>query len=86
METLNRCNQKMVTILLWVNEMKESEKENGGTFWYNDLWNLSAFIGVVLQDIDRLFLEEQMGFLRNLALKDLQRNVNRAIRAYRNLL
>ena len=76
----------MVTILLWVNEMKESEKENGGTFWYNDLWNLSAFIGVVLQDIDRLFLEEQMGFLRNLALKDLQRNVNRAIRAYRNLL
>lgn len=76
----------MVTIALWVNEMKESEKENGGTFWYNDLWNLSAFIGVVLQDIDRLFLEEQMGFLRNLALKDLQRNVNRAIRAYRNLL
>ena len=85
MDTLNRCNRKMVTLAQWVNEWKEREKENCGRFLYGDLQNLSGFIGVVLQDIDRLFLEEQMGFLRNLEVKDLQRDANWALKAYKRL-
>lgn len=75
----------MVPLALWVNEWKEKEKENCGSFLYSDLINLSGFIGVVLDDIDRLFLEQQLGFLSNLDLKDLQKDVNWALKAYKDL-
>ena len=86
MDTLNRCNEKMVTLGKLVKDWKESEKENSGGFLYSDLHNLSGFIGVVLQDIDRLFLEQQLGFLSNLDVKDLQKDFNWALKAYKDLL
>lgn len=55
MDTLSRCNEKMVTLLKCVNEWKEREKENCGSFLYSDLRNLSGFIGVVLHDTYRFF-------------------------------
>jgi len=45
-----------------------------------------GFIGVALDEIDLLFLEEQMGVLGQTDLKDLQKDVNWAIRAYKGLL
>jgi len=55
-------------------------------FLYSNWHSLSGFIGVVLQDIDRLFLEQQLGFLSNLDVKDLQKDVNWALKAYKDLL
>jgi len=85
MDTLSRCNEKMVTLLKCVNEWKEREKENCGSFLYSDLRNLSGFIGVVLHDTYRFFLEQQLGFLREMDLKELRRDVNWALKAYKNL-
>jgi len=86
MDTLNRCNLKMTTLGKWVREWMESEKENCETQLYSDLRNLMGFIGVALDEIDLLFLEEQMGVLGQTDLKDLQKDVNWAIRAYKGLL
>lgn len=85
MDTLNRCNRKMTTLAKWVNEWREREKENCGSFLCSDLRNLSGCIGVVLQDIDRLFLEQQLGFLSEMDLEDLRKDVNWALKAYKNL-
>ena len=85
MNTLKRCHRKMTTLSQWVNEWKEREKENSASLLYNDLRNLSRFIGAVLRDIDCLFAEEQLGFLREMHLKELRMNVNRALKGYKHL-
>jgi len=86
METLNRCNEKMVTLAKWVREWMENEKENCETQLYSDFRNLLGFIGVVLDEIDLLFLEEKLGFLGQTDLKDLQKDVNWAFKTYKDLL
>jgi len=75
----------MTTLMQWVNEWKEREKENGASLLYNDLRNLSGFIDAVLRDIDCLFAEEQLGFLREMHLKELRMNVNCALKSYKPL-
>jgi len=75
----------MTTLVQWVNEWKEHEKENCASLLCSDLWNLSRFIGAVLRDIDCLFLEEKLGFLGDMHLKELQMNVNRALKGYKRL-
>jgi len=86
METLDRCNEKTSTLGKCVREGLESEKENCGTPLYSDLQNLLGFIGVVLDEIDLLLLEVQMGVLGQTDLKDLVKDVNWALNAYRELL
>jgi len=76
----------MTTLEKWVYEWMENEKENCETPLYSDLWNLMGFIGVTLDEIDLLFLEEKMGVLEQNNLKDLQRDVNWALNAYKQLL
>jgi len=62
------------------------EEENRETPLYRDLENLLGFIGVALDEIDLLFLEEMLGVAEEDDINDLVIDVDWALNAYKQLL
>jgi len=63
----------------------KDEEENRETPLYRDLENLLGFIGVALDEIDLLFLEEMMGVAEEDEINDLVIDVDWALNAYKQL-
>jgi len=83
MEALERCNAEFTTLGKRVREwMKDGEE----TPLYRDLENLLSFIGVALDEIDLLFLEEMMGVAGEDDINDLVIHVDWARNVYQQLL
>jgi len=64
----------------------KDEEENRKTPLYRDLENLLGFIGVALDEIDLLFLEEMLGVAEDDEINDLVIDVDWALNAYKQLL
>jgi len=64
----------------------KDEEENRETHLYRDLENLLGFIGMALDEIDLLFLEEMMGVAEDDEINDLVIDVDWALNAYKQLL
>jgi len=86
MEVLERCNEELTTLGKRVREWMKDEEENRETPLYSDLENLLGFIGVALDEIDLLFLEEMMGVAEEDEINDLVIDVDWALNAYKQLL
>ena len=86
MEVLERCNEELTTLGKRVREWMKDEEENRETPLYSDLENLLGFIGVALDEIDLLFLEEMMGDAEEDEINDLVIDVDWALNAYKQLL
>jgi len=63
----------------------KDEEENRETPLYRDLENLLGFIGMALDEIDLLFLEEMMGVAEDDEINDLVIDVDWALNAYKQL-
>jgi len=63
----------------------KDEEENRETPLYRDLENLLGFIGVALDEIDLLFLEEMLGVAEDDEINDLVIDVDWALNAYKQL-
>ena len=85
MEVLERCNAELTTLGKRVREWMKDEEENRETPLYRDLENLLGFIGVALDEIDLLFLEEMMGVAEEDEINDLVIDVDWALNAYKQL-
>ena len=85
MELLERCNAELTTLGKRVREWMKDEEENRETPLYSDLENLLGFIGVALDEIDLLFLEEMMGVAEEDEINDLVIDVDWALNAYKQL-
>jgi len=83
MEALERCNTELNTLRKRVREWMKDEEE---TPLYRDLENLLGFIGVALDAIDLLFLEEMMGVADEDDMNDLVIHVDWARNVYQQLL
>ena len=83
MEVLERCNVELTTLGKRVREWMKDEEE---TPLYRDLENLLGFIGVALDEIDLLFLEEMMGVADEDDINDLVIHVDWANNTYQQLL
>ena len=86
MEVLERCNAELTTLGKWVREWMKDEEENRKTPLYRDLENLLGFIGVALDEIDLLFLEEMLGVAEDDEINDLVIDVDWSLNAYKQLL
>ena len=86
MEVLERCNAELTTLGKRVREWMKDEEENRETHLYRDLENLLGFIGMALDEIDLLFLEEMMGVAEDDEINDLVIDVDWALNAYKQLL
>jgi len=86
MEVLERCNEELTTLGKRVREWMKDEEENRETPLYSDIENLLGFIGVALDEIDLLFLEEMMGDAEEDEINDLVIDVDWALNAYKQLL
>ena len=85
MEVLERCNTELTTLGKRVREWMKDEEENRETPLYRDLENLLGFIGVALDEIDLLFLEEMLGVAEDDEINDLVIDVDWALNAYKQL-
>ena len=83
MEVLERCNSELTTLGKRVREWMKDEEE---TPLYRDLEQLLGFIGVALDEIDLLFLEEMMGVADEDDINDLVIHVDWARNVYQQLL
>ena len=83
MKALERCNSELITLRKRVREWMKDEEE---TPLYRDLENLLGFIGMALDEIDLLFLEEMMGVAEDDEINDLVIYVDWALNAYKQLL
>ena len=82
MEVLERCNSELTTLGKRVREWMKDEE----TLLYRDLEQLLGFIGVALDEIDLLFLEEMMGVADEDDINDLVIHVDWAHNACQQLL
>ena len=81
MEVLERCNVELTTLGKRVREwMKDEETPS-----YRDLEQLLGFIGVALDEIDLLFLEEMLGVAYEDDINDLVIHVDWAHNTHRRL-
>ena len=83
MEVLERCNTELNTLRMRVSEWMKDEEE---TPLYGDLENLLGFIGVALDAIDLLFLEERLGVADEDDINDLVIHVDWVRNVYQQLL
>ena len=83
MEVLERCNTELNTLRMRVSEWMKDEEE---TPLYGDLENLLGFIGVALDAIDLLFLEERLGVADGDDINDLVIYVDWVRNVYQQLL
>ena len=83
MEALERCNSELNTLRNRVSEWMKDEEE---TPLYRDLENLLGFIGVALDAVDLLFLEERMAVADEDDINDLVIHVDWVQNVYQQLL
>ena len=83
MEALERCNYELNTLRNRVSEWMKDEEE---TPLYRDLENLLGFIGVALDAVDLLSLEESMTGADEDDINDLVIHVDWVRNVYRQLL
>ena len=83
MEALERCNYELNTLRNRVSEWMKDEEE---TPLYSDLENLLGFIGVALDAVDLLFLEERMAVADEDDINDLVIHVDWVRNVYQQLL
>jgi len=83
MEALERCNYELNTLRNRVSEWMKDEEE---TPLYSDLENLLGFIGVALDAVDLLFLEERMAVADEDDINDLVIHVDWVQNVYQQLL
>jgi len=85
MEVLERCNVELTTwekrVREWMNDDEEEE-----TPLYRDLEQLSGFIGVALDELDLLCLEERLGVLDEDDTNDVVIHVDWVRNTYQQLL
>jgi len=84
MEVLERCNVELTTWEKRVREWMSDEEEE--TPLYRDLEQLSGFIGVALDELDLLCLEERLGVLDEDDTNDLVIHVDWVRNTYQQLL
>ena len=83
MEILERCKAELTT---WEKRVREWMKDEEETPLYRDLEQLSDFIGVALDQLDLLGLEERLGVLDEDNTNDLVIHVDWVHSTYRQLL
>jgi len=83
MEVLERCNTELNTLRNLVSEWVNDEEE---TPLYRDLENLLGFIGVALDAVDLLFLEEMLGVADEDDINDIVIHVDWVRNVYQQLL
>ena len=84
MESLEHCNYELSTLRNRVSEWMEDEEEE--TPLYRDLENLLGFIGVALDAVDLLSLEEKLTGADEDDINDLVIHVDWVRNVYRQLL
>ena len=81
MEVLERCNSELTAMRKQVRERMKDEE----TPLYRDLENFLGIIGVALDELDLLFLEEMLGVSDEDDINDLVVHVDWAHNAYQQL-
>ena len=84
MESLEHCNYELSTFRNRVREWMKDEEEE--TPLYRDLENLLGFIGVALDELDLLCLEERLGVLNEDDTNDLVIHLDWVRNTYQQLL
>ena len=86
MDALNKCGRKCSKLYHRLEAWINVEKENSQSLLYSDLMVLYPYIASILDLIDALYIDHDLGCLNMSEVRFAKRNLAFAIKRYKQLL
>ena len=86
MDALNKCGRKCSKLYHRLEAWIDVEKENSQSLLYSDLMVLYPYVAWILDLIDALYIDRDLGCLNMSEVQFAKRNLAFAIKRYKQLL
>ena len=86
MDALNKCGRKCSKLYHRLEAWIDVEKENSQSLLYSDLMVLYPYVASILDVIDSLYIDRDLGCLNMSEVQFAKRNLAFAIKRYKQLL